>query len=124
MFDTCSSIIEELQEIRDLFLEVKEVRALIKNISDRDKERELWFASLDKELKLRKNKRKQLICSGIKESSAATSVGRYEDDKNVFKKLMTVMKFITKMMTSTLSAGSGMVLSRVTDYSALASSMK
>ena len=61
MFDTCSSIIEELQEIRDLFLEVKEVRALIKNISDRYRERELWFASLDKELKLRKKKRKQLI---------------------------------------------------------------
>ena len=61
MCDTCSSIIEELQEIRDLLLEVKEVRALIKNISDSDRERELRFASLDKKLKLRKKKRKQLI---------------------------------------------------------------
>ena len=72
MRNTCSSIIEELPEIRDLLLEVKEVRAFIKNINDRDRERELRFASLDKELKLRKKKRKQLICSGIKESSAVS----------------------------------------------------
>ena len=90
--DTCSSILEELQEMRDLLLEVKEVKALIKEICDKDRERELRVASLDEELKLRKKKRKQLICSGIKESSAATSVDRYEDDKNAFKNLMTVMK--------------------------------